>query len=108
MTVKEIENTLLSLSPSEKAEAILILAKSINKQWRGITKTAGVCGGDACIEGTRIPIWVLVNARNIGITESQLLDDYPSLTASDLANAWVYAHIHSEEITTAIKENEEV
>jgi uncharacterized protein (DUF433 family) len=99
---------LIIIIKSLKAEAILILAKSLNKQWRGITKLEGVCGGDACIEGTRIPIWVLVNAHNIGVTESQLLEDYPSLTASDLANAWVYAQIHFEEITAAIKENEEV
>jgi uncharacterized protein (DUF433 family) len=24
----------------------------------GIERTPGVCGGDACIAGTRIPVWV--------------------------------------------------
>jgi uncharacterized protein (DUF433 family) len=75
--------------------------------WRGVTKTSGVCGGDACISGTRIPVWVLVNARNLGISEAQLLKDYPTLSATDLINAWVYASIYSEEIETAIRENEE-
>jgi len=81
-----------------------------SKSWKslaGIQKTLGVCGGDACIGLTRIPVWVLVNARNIGISESQLLKDYPTLSASDLANAWFYASMYPEEIALAIKENEE-
>jgi uncharacterized protein (DUF433 family) len=57
--------------------------------------------------GTRISVWVLVNARNLGISEAQLLKDYPTLSATDLTNAWVYASIYSEEIETAIRENEE-
>ena len=107
MTVKELETQLLALTPADKAEAIQILARSINNRWRGITKTPGVCGGDACIAGTRIPVWVLVNARNLGISESQLLYDYPTLTAADLANAWVYAEANPQEIQSAIRDNEE-
>ena len=84
MTIKQLETQLLALSPTEKTEAIQLLAHSLNQNWRGITKTRDVCGGDACIAGTRIPVWVLVNARNLGISESQLLYDYPTLTAIDL------------------------
>ncbi len=89
MTIKQLETQLLASSPTEKSAAIHILSHSLNPNWRGITKTRNVCGCDACIAGTRIPVWVLVNARNIGISESQLLYDYPTLTASDLANAWI-------------------
>jgi len=105
MTIKQLETQLLSLSPPEKAQAINILAHSLNHNWRGITKTINVCGGDACIAETRIPIWVLANARNLGISESQLLYDYPTLTASDLANAWIYGQANPDEIATAIREN---
>ena len=28
-----------------------------------ITKLADICGGDACIEGHRIPVWVLVGYK---------------------------------------------
>ena len=105
MTFQQLETQLLSLSPPEKAQAINILAHSLNQNWRGITKTKNICGGDACIAGTRIPIWVLANARNLGISESQLLYDYPTLTASDLANAWMYAQANPDEIATAIREN---
>lgn len=107
MTIQQLETQLLALSPTEKAQAINILAHSLNINWRGITKTQNVCGGDACIAGTRIPVWVLINARNLGISESQLLYDYPTLTASDLANAWMYAEANPDEIATAIRENEE-
>ncbi|KAM3102145.1 hypothetical protein ACKFKF_05010 [Phormidesmis sp. 146-12] len=44
MTLKELQAQLLSLSPSEKAEAIQILTRSLSSNWRGITKTPGVCG----------------------------------------------------------------
>ena len=107
MTVKELESQLLALTPAEKAEAIEILSRSIHKSWRFITKTPGVCGGDACIEGTRIPVWVLVGYRRLGVSESELLHAYPTLSATDLANAWVYAEANSSEIETAILDNEE-
>ncbi len=106
MSLKDLEAQLLSLSPAEKLEAIQILSHSLSQNWRGITKTPGVCGGDACIEGTRIPVWVLVQAHNLGMSETQLLYDYPTLSATDLANAWVYASANPEEIETAIRENE--
>ncbi|MHC5725946.1 MAG: DUF433 domain-containing protein [Nostoc sp.] len=41
------------------------------------------------------------------MSEAQLLKDYPTLSATDLTNAWVYATVHPEEIATAIKENEQ-
>jgi len=106
MAIQDLALQLLSLTPSEKLEAIQILSHSLNQNWRGITKTPGVCGGDACVEGTRIPVWVLVQARNLGISEAQLLYDYPTLSATDLANAWVYAETNLAEIETAIRENE--
>ncbi len=107
MTLQKLELELLALTPNEKAQAIQMLAQSLGNTWRGVEKTSGVCGGDACISGTRIPVWVLVNARNLGISEAQLLKDYPTLSATDLTNAWVYASTYSEEIETAIRENEE-
>jgi uncharacterized protein (DUF433 family) len=107
MTLQELETQLLSLTSSEKLEAIQILSHSLSRNWRGITKTPGVCGGDACIEGTRIPVWVLVSYRRLGVSESELLYNYPTLSATDLANAWVYADANPEEIDTAIRENDE-
>jgi uncharacterized protein (DUF433 family) len=106
MTLQELENQILALLPTEKATIIQNLTKTINIGAKGITKTPGVCGGEACIAGTRIAIWLLVEARRLGITEAQLLQDYPHISAADLVNAWIYTDAYPEEIETAIHANE--
>jgi uncharacterized protein (DUF433 family) len=47
-----------------------------------------------------------VQARKLGATESDLLRNYPSLRAEDLANAWAYYRVHPNEIDRQIEENE--
>jgi uncharacterized protein (DUF433 family) len=71
-----------------------------------IRKTPGVCGGEACVRSSRITVWTLVNARRLGISEQQLLADYPTLTAEDLHAAWGYYVLHPQEIDGAILRNE--
>jgi uncharacterized protein (DUF433 family) len=71
-----------------------------------IQKTEGVCGGSARIAGSRIPVWQLVADRESGVSEAQLLVDYPSLRAEELVNAWSYARSHRDEIQAEIRENE--
>jgi uncharacterized protein (DUF433 family) len=78
MTLKELETELLSLTPKEKAQAIQILTQTLTNKPLGITKTPGIFGGDACIAGTR-PVWGLIESRRLGISEAQLLDDYPHI-----------------------------
>ncbi|MEG4506473.1 DUF433 domain-containing protein [Microcoleus sp. F6_B4] len=107
MLLQELETQLLALTPTEKAEAIRLLTQSLNNSWPGITKTPDVCGGDACIAKTRIPVWGLVESRRLGITESELLNDYPHISATDLVNVWSYANAHLDEIEAAIKKNQE-
>jgi uncharacterized protein (DUF433 family) len=46
-------------------------------------------------------------SRSIGITEADLLYDYPTISAADLKNAWAYAEAFPEEIEIAIRKNEE-
>lgn len=108
MTLKELKPQLLALSDDEKVQVIQLLSQGKIIQGRGIEKTPGVCGGSACIANTRIPIWVLVDARRLGYSEADLLTSYPSLSATDLAHAWVYAEAFPEEIETEIQENNEV
>lgn len=67
-----------------------------------IQKTPGVCGGDARIGDTRIPVWLLVLARKQGASDAQLLDDYPSVSTADLDAAWAYYREHPVEIEQAI------
>jgi len=106
MTLEELEQHLLALSSSEKVQAIQLLAQSLGNIWQGIEKTPGVCGGDARITNTRIPIWVLVEARRLGYSDADLLTSYPTVSASDLANAWAYAQAYPDEVELAIQRNE--
>jgi len=71
-----------------------------------ITKTPGLCGGDACIQGHRIPVWVLAGYKRIGANDAEILTYYPQLVEADLAAAWDYAAAHPQEIDQAIAENE--
>ena len=43
----------------------------------------------------------------MGITEAQLLQDYPHITAADLVNAWTYAEAYPEEIAAVILSNDQ-
>lgn len=107
MTSQELKEGLINLSLADKAEIIQSLTKNLSKGGKGITKTPGVCGGEACIAGTRIAVWLLVEAQQLGISEAQLLQDYPHITAADLVNAWAYADAHPEEIAELIRANNE-
>ena len=71
----------------------------------GIDSHPGVCGGSARIIRTRIPVWLLEALRRDGRSEAELLADYPSLKAEDLANAWHYARSHREEMDREIAAN---
>jgi uncharacterized protein (DUF433 family) len=55
---------------------------------------------------TRIPVWLLEQARRLGVTEQALLAAYPTLRAEDLVNAWSYARARSQQIETQIRDNE--
>jgi uncharacterized protein (DUF433 family) len=107
MTVQELETQLLSLTPAQKVEAIRILTQNLSNNHRGITKTPGVMGTDACIAGTRIPVWLLVSYQRQGAKDADILDEYPQLSAADLVTAWLYAEAFPHEIDTAIREQEE-
>jgi len=76
-----------------------------NKSW--VQKTPNVCGGRACIRKTRITVWGLVNARRLGATEDQILQNIVGLTPEDLLAAWDYYRDHRAEIDPDIRENEE-
>lgn len=101
------ENTISNLSRGEKVELLQWLVKDLGDNFAGIESTPNVCGGVACIVRTRIPVRVLENARRLGTSEADLLRDYPTLTAQDLANAWAYVRSHSAEIDEQIRVNEE-
>jgi uncharacterized protein (DUF433 family) len=120
MPLQDLKPQLLALSDDEKAQVVELLCQGMNfgqgvnfgqgMDWRGrgIEKTPGVCGGSACIAGTRITVWGLVQDRRCGYSEADLLTSYPSLSATDLVNAWRYAEAFAAEIEAEIQENDAV
>jgi uncharacterized protein (DUF433 family) len=103
---KEIEQLLARLNRAEKAELLQWVARDLGDAFPGIESSPSVSGGEACIVRTRIPVWVLVRARQLGTGEADLLRSYPTLRAEDLANAWAYYRSHRDEIEQQIEENE--
>ncbi len=79
---------------------------SVKAAHPGIESEPSVCGGSAMIVRTRIPVWILEQARRLGMSEATLLGAYPSLRAEDLAHAWAYVRSHRAEIDRDIVENE--
>ena len=82
------------------------LAARVAETQPGIERRPGVLGGAAGIRRTRIPVWVIEQARRLGLSEAEILDAFPSLRAEDLGNAWVYVWTHRDEIDRDIEENE--
>ncbi len=106
-SIQEAEKLLAGMTRAEKAQLLQLVVRELGDAFPGIESTAGVCGGAARIVRTRIPVWVLEQARQLGTSEADLLRSYPTLRAEDLTNAWAYIRSHREEIETEIRENEE-
>lgn len=63
-----------------------------------IVTTPDTCGGRARIDGTRLPVWLLVLQQRNGATQPDLLRSYPDLTPAALDAAWDYYRRHAPEI----------
>lgn len=105
-TVEEAEKLLSRMTRGEKAQLLERVVRDLGDAFPGVDTTSGVCGGEPCIVRTRIPVWVLEQARRLGASEADLLRSYPALRAEDLANAWAYVRSHQAEIDKQIRENE--
>lgn len=105
-TLRDIERILPDLSRAEKAQLLEWVVRDLADASPGIESSPGVAGGEPCIAGTRIPVWLLEQARRLGTSEADLLQNYPTLRAEDLANAWSYVRTHREEIDQQIRANE--
>jgi uncharacterized protein (DUF433 family) len=103
----EAEKLLGKMNRAEKAQLLQWTARDLGDAFPGVESQPGVCGGEPCVVRTRIPIWVLEQARRLGVSEADLLRNYPTLRADDLSNAWAYVRSHREEIERQILENEE-
>ncbi|HQZ98417.1 MAG TPA: DUF433 domain-containing protein [Pyrinomonadaceae bacterium] len=105
-TVEALKQTEIAIARLSDADRRRLFRKFARGYDGGIEKKDGVMGGAACIRNTRIPVWLLHQARVLGMSEGDLLKSYPGLTAEDLVNAWDYVNLNLEEIESQIARNE--
>jgi uncharacterized protein (DUF433 family) len=107
VSIEDLEKQVARLSPAEKARLLQVIVPDLAHAWSGIERSPDVMGGDACLVRTRIPVWLLERYRRLGWSEARILENFPTLRAVDLVNAWAYSDAHRDEIETAIREQDE-
>jgi uncharacterized protein (DUF433 family) len=104
--LQETEALLRRMTRAEKARVLKWVVQELDESFPGIESRPGVCGGEPCIVRTRIQVWTLVRARQLGLSDADLLQAYPSLRAEDLTEAWAYARANPDEIDRQIQSHE--
>ena len=71
-----------------------------------IVKVAGVCGGEAIIENTRIAVWHIVGYYyKVGMSVEEILADWDYLTPAQVFSALAYYHDNKDEVDRAREKN---
>ena len=91
----ETEELFSEVTPAVKAQVPQWVVRELGHAFPGIESIPQVSGGEPCLVPTRIPVWLLVQARRLGAGEADLLCAYPALRAQDLANTWAYTRLSS-------------
>ena len=56
-----------------------------------------ICGGQACIRGTRVPVYVVLDFLAAGNTVEEILAEYPQLAREDVLAAIEYGALLARE-----------
>ncbi len=104
--LQEAEKLLTVMTRAEKAQVLQWVVRDLGDVFPAIESAPGISGGEARIVRTRIPVWVLAQAKQLGVSDADLLRAYPVLRVEDLVDAWAYARAHPDEINRQILENE--
>src|SRR5947207_14281595 len=67
--LSDFERLLPSLSPGEEAQILKWVVQDLGGAFPGVDSCPDVCGGEPCIVGARIPVWLLERARRLGAGE---------------------------------------
>ncbi|MDQ3021803.1 MAG: DUF433 domain-containing protein [Bacteroidota bacterium] len=62
-----------------------------------ISINPNICFGKPCIKGTRIWVSLILDLLSEGVTEAEIIEDYPSLTKKDIRAAIAYGSEMSRE-----------
>ncbi len=77
---KDVSYHNVEMSASEKLELLT-----------RITSTPGLCGGKPCIRGMRMRVVDVLEMLADGVTEAEILEDFPFLETEDLRACLWYA-----------------
>lgn len=70
-----------------------------------ITKSPGVCGGRACVAGTRVRVMDIVAMHEEGMTPERIVEELTSLSGvEDVYAALLYKRDHQDEIAADFSE----
>ncbi|HYR58651.1 MAG TPA: DUF433 domain-containing protein [Chthoniobacteraceae bacterium] len=71
-----------------------------------ITRIPGVCGGKPIVGNQRMPVHEVICRLQLGSTESELLESFPTLRAEHIAECLAYYEEHRDEIEKLIAADE--
>ena len=63
-----------------------------------VTVTPDVCGGKACVAGTRVRVWDIAARTQAGQSPDEILFHFPHLTLSDVHAALAYYYDNRQAI----------
>jgi len=76
----------------------------MNSRLERISVDPRICGGKPCIKGTRIWVSLILDFLAEGVSEAELLKDYPQLTHDDVLAAIGYGAEASRETILPLPE----
>ncbi len=56
-----------------------------------ITINSEICHGKPCVRNMRYPVELIIDLLSSGMTNSEILDDYPALENEDITACLLYA-----------------
>jgi uncharacterized protein (DUF433 family) len=84
------------------------VATTLPKIYGHITQAAGVCGGKACIDDTRVRVNNVAYLAKTGRTPDQILSFYPQLSLGQVHAALAYYYDHRDEIEAELADEEDM
>lgn len=84
-----------SFHPEAKEE---FLKEIVMREFKRITFSPEIMGGQACIRGMRIPVSLVVNLVANGLTADEIIKEYPDLEPDDIREALQYASWLAKEV----------
>ncbi|MEO0352727.1 MAG: DUF433 domain-containing protein [Cyanobacteria bacterium P01_A01_bin.15] len=99
MTLQELTEQARQLSPQERYALMTDLQQTLpSDSHPHITQIPDICGGRPIVQGSRVPVKVLVNYYRMGYQVAEILEGYPQLSMAQFYDALSYYYDHQAEI----------